>query len=172
MATDSQEAHYGPYGPYGPVFQIVPGVQSYDWGLLGKGGSFVAKYAQATDELEFKQDDEKPYAEVSSAKECIHATLVTEICSAKPVLRRSRLTMTCRAFATLPALDGHTPISAIFHRTSASAQIESGIADLALELPVQTYRPARQCRVRTLWRGRGQGSATLLVQSAQYRQGT
>ncbi|KAL9940813.1 hypothetical protein V8E36_000301 [Tilletia maclaganii] len=46
------------------AFQIVPGVQSYDWGLKGKDGSSVARYAQATDELNFQLEQDKPYAEL------------------------------------------------------------------------------------------------------------
>ncbi|KAK0546087.1 Mannose-6-phosphate isomerase [Tilletia horrida] len=46
------------------AFQIVPGVQSYDWGLKGNQGSSVARYAQATEQLNFKLEQDKPYAEL------------------------------------------------------------------------------------------------------------
>ncbi|SPO31474.1 probable PMI40 - mannose-6-phosphate isomerase [Ustilago trichophora] len=47
------------------VFRLIPGVQSYDWGI--KGGSTcsrVASFAGATEELGFKAEDGKPYAEL------------------------------------------------------------------------------------------------------------
>ncbi|KAK0526646.1 Mannose-6-phosphate isomerase [Tilletia horrida] len=50
--------------PAPAAVQIVPGVQSYDWGLKGKQGSSVARYAQATDELDFHLEQDKPYAEL------------------------------------------------------------------------------------------------------------
>lgn len=59
---------YGPAGPFGPVFQLIPGVQSYDWGKTADEGSLVAQFASATDELEFKSEAEKPYAEVSKSE--------------------------------------------------------------------------------------------------------
>jgi len=52
-------------GPFGPVFQIIPGVQSYDWGKLARDGSLVAQYAEATDQLAFQKKSDEPYAEVS-----------------------------------------------------------------------------------------------------------
>lgn len=53
------------YGPFGPVFQLIPGVQSYDWGKRADAGSLVAQFAEATDELHFTKKDDQPYAEVS-----------------------------------------------------------------------------------------------------------
>lgn len=44
------------------VFQLVPGVQSYDWGI--KGDCRVAQYAAATQELGFAVEEGKPYAEL------------------------------------------------------------------------------------------------------------
>ncbi|KAJ1021918.1 hypothetical protein NDA16_003680 [Ustilago loliicola] len=46
------------------VFQLVPGVQSYDWGIRGATSSRVAQFAAATKELGFKAEDGKPYAEL------------------------------------------------------------------------------------------------------------
>ncbi|CAD6892774.1 unnamed protein product [Tilletia controversa] len=46
------------------AFQIVPGVQSYDWGLQGRHRSSVARYAAATDELHFTLEQDRPYAEL------------------------------------------------------------------------------------------------------------
>ncbi|KAE8223802.1 hypothetical protein CF319_g3216 [Tilletia indica] len=60
------------------AFQIVPGVQSYDWGLKGKDGSSVARYAQATDELDFKIEQDKPYAELWMGT---HPTLPSKLAS-------------------------------------------------------------------------------------------
>ncbi len=58
------------HGPLGPVFRIVPGVQSYDWGILGKDGSAVSKYAfggaGSGEKLGLQYDENKPYAEVST----------------------------------------------------------------------------------------------------------
>ncbi|UZJ54011.1 hypothetical protein CBS101457_003331 [Exobasidium rhododendri] len=51
-------------GPLGPVFQIIPGVQSYDWGKLARDGSLVAQFAEATEGLDFHKEDDKPYAEL------------------------------------------------------------------------------------------------------------
>ena len=56
---------YGPFGPFGPVFQIILGVQNYDWGILGKDNSLVGIYGQATEQLKMTVEPEKPYAEVS-----------------------------------------------------------------------------------------------------------
>lgn len=56
---------FGPYGPFGPVFQIIPGVQNYDWGITGKGNSLVGIYGEATEQLKMKVEPDKPYAEVS-----------------------------------------------------------------------------------------------------------
>lgn len=56
-------------GPLGPVFRVIPGLQSYDWGILGKDGSSVAKYAfegTGAELLDVQYDEKKPYAEVSS----------------------------------------------------------------------------------------------------------
>lgn len=50
--------------PYMPVFQIIPGVQSYDWGKTAKQGSLVAQYAEGTAQLGFVKQDDKPYAEL------------------------------------------------------------------------------------------------------------
>ncbi|KAJ9476181.1 Mannose-6-phosphate isomerase [Pseudozyma hubeiensis] len=46
------------------VFRLIPGVQSYDWGIQGASSSRVAQFASATEELEFKAEDGKPYAEL------------------------------------------------------------------------------------------------------------
>ena len=54
----------------GPVFRLVPGVQSYDWGILGHDGSSVAKFAFEGTGAEWMQQeykDDKPYAEVRGA---------------------------------------------------------------------------------------------------------
>ncbi|KDN45609.1 mannose-6-phosphate isomerase [Tilletiaria anomala UBC 951] len=54
-------------GPLGPVFRVVPGVQSYDWGIKGKDGSLVAKFAfegVGANLLGHAYDDDKPYAEL------------------------------------------------------------------------------------------------------------
>jgi mannose-6-phosphate isomerase class I len=66
MVPTSDEA--GGSGPLGPVFQIIPGVQSYDWGKLAKDGSLVAQFAEATEDLGFQKKDDEPYAEVSVAQ--------------------------------------------------------------------------------------------------------
>ena len=63
-STNKLEA-FGPYGPFGPVFQIIPGVQNYDWGITGKNNSLVGIYGEATEQLKMKVEPEKPYAEVS-----------------------------------------------------------------------------------------------------------
>ena len=47
-----------------PVFKIVPTIQQYDWGRLGKE-SKVAQFAGAAGVPDFTVDDAKPYAEVS-----------------------------------------------------------------------------------------------------------
>lgn len=47
----------------GTVFQLVPGVQSYDWGIKG-AKCRVAQFAQATQQLQFTPEDDKPYAEL------------------------------------------------------------------------------------------------------------
>ena len=46
-----------------PVFKIVPTIQQYDWGRVGKE-SKVAQFAAASGVPEFTVDDAKPYAEV------------------------------------------------------------------------------------------------------------
>lgn len=47
------------------VFQLIPGVQSYDWGVPGSSkDSLVAEAAEATKQLHFQRDADKPYAEV------------------------------------------------------------------------------------------------------------
>lgn len=46
------------------LFQLIPGVQSYDWGIQGASSSRVAQFAAATKELNFKAEDSKPYAEL------------------------------------------------------------------------------------------------------------
>lgn len=61
-----EDSHGSSYGPFGPIFQLIPGVQSYDWGKLADDGSLVAQYAGATKELDFKCAGDRPYAEVSS----------------------------------------------------------------------------------------------------------
>ncbi|CDR99268.1 hypothetical protein, partial [Sporisorium scitamineum] len=45
------------------VFQLIPGVQSYDWGIQG-ASSRVAQFAAATKELHFQPENNKPYAEL------------------------------------------------------------------------------------------------------------
>ena len=47
----------------GPVFQLIPGVQSYDWGIKGSSCR-VAQFAAATSQLAFSPDENKPYAEL------------------------------------------------------------------------------------------------------------
>ncbi|PWN18242.1 mannose-6-phosphate isomerase [Microstroma glucosiphilum] len=63
-SISSSKSAYGPSGPFGRAFQIAPGVQNYDWGITGKNGSLVAVYGQATEQLEMKVEDDKPYAEL------------------------------------------------------------------------------------------------------------
>ncbi|CAO1630072.1 unnamed protein product [Sympodiomycopsis kandeliae] len=63
-SSSSKADMYGSYGPFGPVFQIIPGVQNYDWGILGKNNSLVGVYAEATEQLKAKIEPEKPYAEL------------------------------------------------------------------------------------------------------------
>lgn len=47
------------------VYPLIPGVQSYDWGVPGRDADcLVAQYAEATPELQFQREDEKPYAEL------------------------------------------------------------------------------------------------------------
>ena len=46
------------------VFQLIPGVQSYDWGIQGASSSRVAQFAAATSQLNFQPQDDKPYAEL------------------------------------------------------------------------------------------------------------
>lgn len=60
-----EDSHGSSHGPFGPIFQLIPGVQSYDWGKLADDGSLVAQYAGATKELDFKCAGDRPYAEVS-----------------------------------------------------------------------------------------------------------
>lgn len=67
MSKPSKADQYGPFGPFGSVFQIIPGVQNYDWGILGKDGSLVAIYGEATEQLKMKARDDRPYAEVRLA---------------------------------------------------------------------------------------------------------
>lgn len=47
-----------------PIFKITPGVQSYDWGKIGST-SLAAQFGERCIQ-DFKTDDNKPYAEVSS----------------------------------------------------------------------------------------------------------
>ncbi|PWN49268.1 mannose-6-phosphate isomerase [Violaceomyces palustris] len=47
---------------HGSVFQILPGVQSYDWGM--KRSSRVATFAKATSQLDFDFQPDRPYAEL------------------------------------------------------------------------------------------------------------
>lgn len=49
---------------HGRIFQLIPGVQSYDWGIVGATSSRVAQFASATEELKFKAEEGKPYAEL------------------------------------------------------------------------------------------------------------
>ena len=46
------------------VFQLIPGVQSYDWGIQGSKEPRVAQFAAATKQLNFTADNDKPYAEL------------------------------------------------------------------------------------------------------------
>ncbi|CBQ71437.1 probable PMI40-mannose-6-phosphate isomerase [Sporisorium reilianum SRZ2] len=46
------------------VFQLIPGVQSYDWGIVGASSSRVAQFAAATTQLDFHPQADKPYAEL------------------------------------------------------------------------------------------------------------
>ena len=46
-----------------PVFKIVPTIQEYDWGRVGRK-SKVAQFAGSSGVPEFTIDDDKPYAEV------------------------------------------------------------------------------------------------------------
>lgn len=46
-----------------PVFHVTPGVQSYDWGKMGKS-SLAAQFGEKSIDG-FRTDDSKPYAEVS-----------------------------------------------------------------------------------------------------------
>ncbi|SNX87931.1 probable PMI40 - mannose-6-phosphate isomerase [Melanopsichium pennsylvanicum] len=47
------------------VFQLIPGVQSYDWGIKGGAScSRVAQFASATKQLNFQEEHDKPYAEL------------------------------------------------------------------------------------------------------------
>lgn len=73
-----------PLGPYGPTFQIIPGVQSYDWGMTADQGSSVAQFAEATDELQFEKEADKPYAEVS--ERASERALLTSRVSSPPLL--------------------------------------------------------------------------------------
>ncbi|CAO1637259.1 unnamed protein product [Parajaminaea phylloscopi] len=50
--------------PLGAAFQIIPGVQKYDWGIKGKDGSLVAVYGAATEQLNLQIQDDEPYAEL------------------------------------------------------------------------------------------------------------
>lgn len=45
-----------------PIVELIPQVQSYDWGKLGKDGSKVAEYSKHLPN--FHYDPEKPYAEL------------------------------------------------------------------------------------------------------------
>jgi len=47
------------------IIQLVPGVQSYDWGIPGSHDDcLVAKFAEKTSELNFARENDKPYAEL------------------------------------------------------------------------------------------------------------
>jgi len=49
----------------GRVFQLIPGVQSYDWGVPGSSKDcLVARYAEATAPLHFQSEADRPYAEL------------------------------------------------------------------------------------------------------------
>lgn len=63
-------------GPFGPVFQLIPGVQSYDWGKTVAQSSLVAQFAESTSESQFKKEDGKPYAELWMGT---HSTLPSSI---------------------------------------------------------------------------------------------
>lgn len=52
--------------PSQPVFQIHGGVQSYDWGTLGRDGSKCAQFGKQIPG--FKYDESKPYAEVGLSR--------------------------------------------------------------------------------------------------------
>ncbi|KAH9457614.1 hypothetical protein MJO28_004705 [Puccinia striiformis f. sp. tritici] len=45
-----------------PIVELIPQVQSYDWGKLGKDGSKVAEYSKHLPD--FQYDENKPYAEL------------------------------------------------------------------------------------------------------------
>lgn len=47
------------------AFQLIPGVQSYDWGKLGADKEcLVANFAEATEQLRFERANDSPYAEL------------------------------------------------------------------------------------------------------------
>ena len=46
------------------IFQLIPGVQSYDWGIKGASASRVAQCASATRQLNFTAEENRPYAEL------------------------------------------------------------------------------------------------------------
>lgn len=47
------------------VWQLIPGVQSYEWGVPGgQPNSIVADLAEGTRELRFERGVDTPYAEV------------------------------------------------------------------------------------------------------------
>ena len=61
---DTMTHHRSNEGKYGRVFRLIPGVQSYDWGIKGAARPRVAQFAAATKELDFEPQNDKPYAEL------------------------------------------------------------------------------------------------------------
>ncbi|WFC99688.1 mannose-6-phosphate isomerase [Malassezia yamatoensis] len=68
------------------VFRLIPGVQSYEWGIKGgEKNSICADLAEATPELEFKRSATTPYAELWMGT---HPTLPSRLADdkSKPLL--------------------------------------------------------------------------------------
>ncbi|WFD35299.1 5'-3' exoribonuclease 2 [Malassezia cuniculi] len=67
------------YGGQQQVFQLIPGVQSYDWGKRGAAPDcLVAKFASATEQLHFTRENDSPYAELWMGA---HPTLPSRVAS-------------------------------------------------------------------------------------------
>jgi mannose-6-phosphate isomerase len=62
-----------PSSSFTPVFKLHPGVQSYDWGKIGKS-SLAAQHAEQSVKG-FKADDSKPHAEVGLQSKDVLAML-------------------------------------------------------------------------------------------------
>ncbi|KAI3617470.1 hypothetical protein CBS9595_003379 [Malassezia furfur] len=59
------------------VFQLIPGVQSYDWGVPGGDKhSICADLAEATCQLQFERKADKPYAELRKDPQLIGSAVV------------------------------------------------------------------------------------------------